>query len=114
MKLWHVPNPWDYHGIGGYVVFSDTAAGAVRKVKAHRRTKDKLAAVRDALSAQFEAERTAQGLTTHGFDAAKAWANYQKAHDCPPFEAYYQTGTPLYESVAEVVDGVFTAEGCDD
>ncbi len=34
MKMWRIPDPWDYHEFGGYIILAETAEEAVEKVKA--------------------------------------------------------------------------------
>lgn len=34
MKLFFVPNPWDYHEFGGYYVMAETPEAAIKKLKA--------------------------------------------------------------------------------
>lgn len=36
MKLWHIPDPWDYHGQGGYAVMAKTSEAAIEAVKKQR------------------------------------------------------------------------------
>lgn len=33
MKMFHIPDPWDYHESGGYVVMASTKEAAIKKVK---------------------------------------------------------------------------------
>jgi hypothetical protein len=34
MKLWYIPDRWDWHGNGGYIVTAETADAARAKVEA--------------------------------------------------------------------------------
>ena len=33
MKMWHIPDPWDYHQYGGYIVMASTKEAAINIAK---------------------------------------------------------------------------------
>lgn len=85
MKLWHIPDPWDYHKQGGYAVMADTPEDAKAKVLA-----------------SIEAARLGSVRT------------YGQSKSNETLDAYCGGHYPKWDETEELTDGIYRDGGCDD
>lgn len=106
MKLYRIPQPWDYHETGAVFVVAESADDAVAKVR-ERAEREEAKRVEF-----FRLQALVPGLpgTDEGIEA---WRKYREDHPEIEYDNDLARGAFDYDEVEEITSGIGVAEGCD-